>query len=75
MASSEELTKYLKEFLGCPVCLQTIQSVPIFQCLNGHVACINCHSNLQTCPICRDTHLYDGPIAIRNLKLEEIVKR
>ena len=75
MAPSEEVKKYFQDFLGCPVCLDTIQSVPIYQCLNGHVVCKNCHPKLKTCPICRDAQLYDGPITLRNLKLEEIVKR
>ena len=29
---------------------------------------------MENCPICRDDQLYDGPISLRNLKLEEIVK-
>ena len=59
-----------KEFLECPVCFETIDSVPIYQCRNGHVVCKNCHPKLETCPICRQLH--DGP---RNLKLEEMVER
>ena len=60
-----------KELLECPVCFETIDSVPIYQCRNGHVVCKNCHPKLETCPICRQLH--DGPI--RNLKLEEMVER
>ena len=60
-----------KELLECPVCFETIDSVPIYQCRNGHVVCKNCHTKLETCPICRQLH--DGPI--RNLKLEEMVER
>ena len=63
---SEGVKKCFKDLLECP----TLNSVPIYQCLNGHVVCKDCHQNLETCPICRD-----GPISLRNLKLEEIVKR
>ena len=71
MDLEEEMKKYFKDLLECPVCFETIDSVPIYQCRNGHVVCKNCHPKLQTCPICRQ--LYDGPI--RNLKLEEMVER
>ena len=64
-----------KDLLECPVCFNTIDSVPIYQCSNGHVVCKHCHPKMKTCPICRDDELYDGPISLRNLKLEEIVKR
>ena len=57
--------------IECPVCFHEINSVPIYQCRNGHVVCKECHPKLKNCPICRE--LYDGPI--RNLKLEEIVRR
>ena len=60
----------VKDLLECPVCFDTINSVPIYQCRNGHVVCKNCHPKLETCPICRQLH--DGP---RNLKLEEMVER
>ena len=69
---SEGVKKYFhlkKDLLECPVCFQTIDSVPIHQCRNGHVVCKNCRPKLRTCPICRD-----GPISQRNLKLEEIVE-
>ena len=59
-----------KDLLECPVCFETIDSIPIYQCRNGHVVCKNCHPKLETCPICRQLH--DGP---RNLKLEEMVER
>merc|ERR1712210_167128 len=64
--------KHFKDLLECPVCYHTINSVPIYQCHNGHVVCKDCHPKLENCPICRDDLLCDGPI--RNLKLEEIVK-
>ena len=72
---SEGVKKYFKDLLECPVCFLTIDSAPVFQCHNGHVVCKDCHPKLGTCPICRDANLYDTPMAIRNLKLEEIVKR
>ena len=55
--------------IECPVCFETIFSAPIFQCHNGHIVCKDCRPKLETCPICRDAK------AIRNLKMEEIVKR
>ena len=61
----------IKDLLKCPVCFETIDSVPIYQCRNGHVVCKNCHPKLETCAICRQLH--NGPI--RNLKLEEMVER
>ena len=64
-------SKYFKDLLECPVCFLTIDSAPVFQCHNGHVVCKDCHPKLETCPICRDAN----PMAIRNLKLEEIIKR
>ena len=70
MDLEEEMKKYFKDLLECPVCFETIDSVPIYQCRNGHVVCKNCHPKLETCPICRQLH--DGP---RNLKLEEMVER
>ena len=72
---SEGVKKYFKDLLECPVCFLTIDSAPVFQCHNGHVVCKDCHPKLGTCPICRDANLYDTPMAIRNLKLEEIIKR
>ena len=57
----------------CPVCLETINSVPIYQCRNGHVVCKDCHPKMETCPICRVHLSHDGPI--RNLKLEDMVNR
>ena len=72
---SEGVKKYFKDLLECPVCFLTIDSAPVFQCHNGHVVCKDCHPKLGTCPICRDANLYDTPMAIRNLKVEEIIKR
>ena len=68
MELDEEVKKYFKELLECPVCFETIDSVPIYQCRNGHVVCKDCHPKLETCPICRE--LSDGPI--RSLKLEDM---
>ena len=77
MELEQEVKKYFKDLLECPICFETIDSVPIYQCQNGHVVCKNCHPKLKTCPICRDNIIEkskrDGPI--RNLKLEEMVGR
>ena len=71
MELDEEVKNYFKDLLECPVCFETIDSIPIYQCRNGHVVCKDCHPKLETCPICRE--LRDGPI--RNLKLEDMVER
>ena len=77
MEFEEEVKKYFKDLLECPICFETIDSVPIYQCRNGHVVCKNCHPKLKTCPICRVDIIKkskrNGPR--RNLKLEEMVER
>ena len=45
----------LKETLECPVCLKLPQQIPIYQCNNGHIICKSCHSQLETCPLCRES--------------------
>ena len=71
MDLEEEVKEYFKDLIECPVCFETIDFVPIYQCQNGHVVCKNCYPKLKKCSICRQIH--DGPI--RNLKLEEMVER
>ena len=74
MELEEEMETYFKDLLECPVCFETIDSVPIYQCQNGHVVCKNCQPKLKTCPICRvDVSKKSKPI--RNLKLEEMVEK
>ena len=62
--------EYIRELLECPVCKETIKSVPVYQCNNGHVICKDCIKKLNNCPICRN----DSAPA-RNLQLEKIVER
>ena len=50
--------------------METIKSVPVYQCANGHVICKGCIEKLYNCPICRN----DSELR-RNLKLENIVQR
>ena len=71
MDLEEEVKEYFKDLIECPVCFETIDFIPIYQCQNGHVVCKNCYPKLKKCPICRQIH--DGPI--RNLKLEEMVEK
>ena len=74
MELEEEMETYFKDLLECPVCFETIDSVPIYQCQNGHVVCKNCQPKLKTCPICRvDVSKKSKPI--RNLKLEKMVEK
>ena len=50
--------------------METIKSVPVYQCNNGHVICKDCIKKLNNCPICRN----DSAPA-RTLQLEKIVQR
>ena len=61
---------FLRDLLECPVCMETIKSVPVYQCANGHVICKGCIAKLNNCPICRN----DSELR-RSLKLEDIVQR
>ena len=66
-----DLEGFLRDLLECPVCFGTIESVPVYQCQNGHITgCKDCISKLDKCPICRDAN-----IKIRNLQLEKVVER
>jgi hypothetical protein len=62
--------EYIRDLLECPVCMETIKSVPVYQCTNGHVICKDCIEKLNKCPICRNNSGLN-----RNLKLENIVQR
>ena len=65
-----DIEGYLRDLLECPVCTETIKSVPIYQCANGHVICMDCIEKMNNCPICRNESALR-----RNLKLENIVQR
>ena len=66
-----DLKVFLRDLLECPVCFGTIESVPVYQCQNGHITgCKDCISKLDKCPICRNAN-----IKIRNLQLEKVVER
>ena len=67
--SSSDFEQYVREILECPICMETIVSVPVYQCVNGHVICKYCIPKLENCAICRD-----GSKPVRNLKVEEIVQ-
>ena len=43
----------LKEDLDCPVCYDVPESLPIYQCLQGHIICNSCYPKLNNCPVCR----------------------
>jgi hypothetical protein len=60
----------LESALECPVCRSVPQSVPIYQCENGHILCKMCRSRLKICPSCR------GPLGkARNLFAESMLER
>ena len=44
--------------LECPVCLDTMVRVRIYQCRNGHNVCERCSANpsLVSCPQCREPY-------------------
>ena len=65
-----DFEEYIRDLLECPICLDTIKLMPIYQCTNGHLICKDCIEKLNNCPICRN----DSPLA-RNLQLEIIVQR
>ena len=68
---TSDLEGFLRDLLECPVCFGTIESVPVYQCQNGHITgCKDCISKLDKCPICRNAN-----IKIRNLQLEKVVKQ
>ena len=68
--NQDSTDKFLRDLLECPVCMETIKSVPVYQCTNGHVMCKFCIEKLNKCPICRN----DSAL-VRSLKLENIVQR
>ena len=68
--TSIDIEEYLRDLLECPVCMETIKSVPVYQCINGHVICKVCIEKLNNCPICRN-----DSVLVRSLKLENIVQR
>ena len=68
--NQDSTDKFLRDLLECPVCMETIISVPVYQCTNGHVMCKICIEKLNNCPICRN----DSAL-VRSLKLENIVQR
>ena len=68
--NSSDFKEYVRDLLECPVCMDVIKSVPVYQCANGHVICTGCIEKLNNCPICRN----DSSLR-RILKLEKIDQR
>ena len=68
--NSSDFEEYIRDLLECPVCMETIKSLPVYQCANGHALCNDCIKKLNNCPICRN----DSSL-VRSLKLENIVQR
>ncbi len=48
-----KISQELKEDLECPVCKVIPRTIPIYQCVQGHIHCKSCHPKLQHCPLCR----------------------
>ena len=62
--------EYIRDLLECPVCMERIDSVPVYECANGHGICKVCIEKLYKCPICRN-----DSEPVRSLKLENIVQK
>ena len=43
----------LRNYLECPICLETPNRPPIFQCNKGHLICSSCRPRVRVCPVCR----------------------
>lgn len=55
------------EVLDCSICFEPLRP-PLYQCQNGHVACVSCWSRLNKCHICHEHNF------VRNIALEKIVE-
>ena len=42
----------LMDTLECPVCLDTADTPPIYQCPEGHLICRDCNGKMVECPQC-----------------------
>ena len=42
----------LMTMLECPVCMDTADRAPIYQCPEGHLLCESCNGRLLDCPQC-----------------------
>ena len=48
----EESILELLNTLECPICLDTADQEPIYQCPEGHLLCDSCNHHLTDCPQC-----------------------
>ena len=55
--------------LECPVCMETPETFPIYQCTQGHIVCNSCYPRVENCPVCRVKKL-----PIRALTAEKSLK-
>ena len=42
----------LMDTLECPVCLDTADTPPVYQCPEGHLICKDCNAKMVECPQC-----------------------
>ena len=63
------ITGILDDIGECPVCFNVIKK-KVYQCVNGHILCPECYSQVQVCPTCR---IAFSRKPIRNLVLEQII--
>ena len=48
----DERIEELVDTLECPVCLDTADTSPIYQCPEGHLVCEECNAKMVECPQC-----------------------
>lgn len=48
----DERIEELVDTLECPVCLDTADTAPIYQCPEGHLVCDDCNAKMVECPQC-----------------------
>ena len=65
----------LKEDLDCPVCYDVPESLPIYQCTQGHIICNSCYPKLNNCPVCRVILKSLFSPQIRALTVEKILQK
>ena len=46
----DERIEELVDTLECPVCLDTADTAPIYQCPEGHLVCDDCNAKMVECP-------------------------
>ena len=72
---TQDSFELIKEDLECPVCRDVPKSLPIYQCLQGHIICNSCYPKLNNCPVCRVILKSLFSPQIRALTVEKILQK